>query len=189
MPRIKVALTTVTHNLALTSTSDMSMLKPRLRQLTLTAHVAFSVGWFGAVAAYLAPAVIGLSSTDMERVRACHLAMGLIGWFVIVPLALGALLTGVVQSLTIPWGLLRHYWVIAKLGLTVLGVTILLVHMRTVSGLAGMTTDVLTAASSGQLKQQLVVHAAGGLLVLLAATVLSVFKPWGKTRFGRREAT
>jgi hypothetical protein len=31
-----------------------------------------------------------------------------------------------------------------------------------------------------------VLHAAGGLVVLLVAVVLSVYKPWGKTPYGRR---
>jgi hypothetical protein len=30
-------------------------------------------------------------------------------------------------------------------------------------------------------------HAPGGLLVLLAATTLSVYKPWGMTPYGRRK--
>ncbi|MBA3453651.1 MAG: hypothetical protein H0T42_11215 [Deltaproteobacteria bacterium] len=161
---------------------------PRLRKLALTAHVTFSVGWLGAVAAYLAPAIVGLASQDIDTVRSCHLAMGLIGWFIIVPLALGALATGLIQSLGTEWGLFRHYWILGKLVLSVLGAAILLVHMRTVSGLAGMTTEMLSYASAGQLKQQLVVHAAGGLVVLLVTTTLSVFKPWGKTPYGRRRA-
>jgi len=33
---------------------------------------------------------------------------------------------------------------------------------------------------------QLMIHAAGGILVLLVITTLSVFKPWGRTRYGRR---
>ncbi|MGH7931484.1 MAG: hypothetical protein ACREQV_27265 [Candidatus Binatia bacterium] len=37
------------------------------------------------------------------------------------------------------------------------------------------------------LQIQLVVHAAGGLLALLAATILSVYKPWGMTSYGRRK--
>jgi hypothetical protein len=34
---------------------------------------------------------------------------------------------------------------------------------------------------------QLVVHAAGGLLLLVAATALSIYKPWGMTSYGRRQ--
>jgi hypothetical protein len=164
-------------------------MRPTFRKLVLTAHVTFSVGWLGAVAAYLAPAIVGLSSQDLEVVRGCYLVMGLMGWFIIVPLALGALLTGLVQSLGTEWGLFRHYWILTKFGLTVLGATVLLVHMRTVSGVSGMTPEMLSTASHGHVKMQLVVHAAGGLVILLVATTLSIFKPWGKTAYGRRKAS
>ena len=53
------------------------------------------------------------------------------------------------------------------------------------SGLAAETT--LSSADFRALRIQLVVHAAGGLLVLLAATMLSVYKPWGMTPYGRRK--
>lgn len=164
-------------------------MKPALRKLALTAHVTFSVGWLGAVAAYLAPAIVGLTSSDVEVIRACHVAMRLMGWFVIVPLALGALVTGLIQSLCTEWGIFRHYWIATKLVLAIVAVTILVMHMRgTVSGLGGMTREALASASSSHLKLHLVVHAAGGMIVLLAATTLSIFKPWGKTPYGRRKA-
>jgi hypothetical protein len=44
----------------------------------------------------------------------------------------------------------------------------------------------LAATDSRDLRIQLVVHAAGGLLALFAATLLSVYKPWGLTPYGRR---
>ncbi len=163
-------------------------MKPALRKLALTAHVTASVGWLGAVAAYLVPAIVGLTSQNVETVRSCYLVMGLMGWFIIVPLALAALATGLIQSLGTEWGLFRNYWIIAKLALSVLGVAVLLGHMRTVTGVAGMTTEALATASPGALKTQLVVHAAGGLVVLLIATALSIYKPWGKTAYGRRKA-
>lgn len=84
------------------------MMTPALRKFGLTAHVSSSVGWFGAVAGFLALAVSGLTSRDAQVVRAVYLAMNLIGWSVIVPLSLASLLTGVVQSLGTPWGLFRH---------------------------------------------------------------------------------
>lgn len=164
-------------------------MKPGLRKLTLTAHVTFSVGWLGAVAAYLAPAIVGLTSSDIEVVRACHIAMAVMGWFVIVPLAFGALATGLIQSLFTEWGIVRHYWVATKFVLSLIAVGILVAHMRgSVGHLAGLTPEQLASASSGQLKLHLVVHAAGGLVVLLVATTLSIFKPWGKTSYGKRKA-
>jgi hypothetical protein len=82
---------------------------PRLRKFALTAHITFSVGWLGAVVAYLALAVAGLTSHDVSMVRAAYLSMELTGWFVIVPFSLATVLIGLVQSLGTQWGLFRHY--------------------------------------------------------------------------------
>jgi hypothetical protein len=160
---------------------------PRLRKLTLTAHVTFSVGWLGAVGAYLGLAIVALTGNDPQTVRAMFVSMELIGWFVIVPLSLTALLTGLVQSLGTEWGLFRHYWVLTKFVLTVGGITILLLHMPMVSRVVGVRaeTPLLNAALGAVPHATFVVHAGGGLLVLLAATALSVYKPWGLTPYGR----
>jgi hypothetical protein len=146
---------------------------PRLRKFALTAHITFSVGWLGAVIAYLALAIVGLTSQDAQVVRAVWLAMELTGWFVIVPLSLASLLSGLVQSLGTEWGLIRYYWVLVKFVFTMGAVTILLLHMPAVKRMSGAMAEVI--------------HAGGGLLVLLTATTLSVYKPWGRTRYGRRK--
>jgi hypothetical protein len=70
---------------------------PGLRKCALTTHVTSSVGWLGAVGAFLALAIAGLVSQDTQIVRAAYLSMHLTTWFVIVPLCLAALLTGIVQ--------------------------------------------------------------------------------------------
>jgi hypothetical protein len=69
--------------------------------------------------------------------------------FIVVPLALGALATGLIQSLGTEWGLFRQYWIATKLVRGVLGAAVLLGHMKTVSGLGGMTPESLLAASPG----------------------------------------
>lgn len=161
----------------------------RFRKLALLTHITFSVGWFGAIAAYMALAIAGLASHEDRIVRAAYLSMNLIGWFVIVPFSLAALLSGLVQSLSTQWGLFRHWWIAVKLVLTVVAVIILLRHMEAVSRLARMAAEA-TPFGGGFRAQQiaLLVHPSGGLLVLLAAMTLSVFKPWGMTPYGRRRA-
>ena len=52
---------------------------PSLRKFALTVHVTSSVGWLGAVAAFLALAVAGLTSRDAQTVRATYLVMDLTG--------------------------------------------------------------------------------------------------------------
>jgi hypothetical protein len=159
---------------------------PRLRKFALTAHVTFSVGWLGAVLAYLPLTITGLTSDDTWTVRSAYLAMESIGWFVIVPLCFGALLSGIVQSLGTEWGLFRHYWILAKLALTLVATTILLLHLPAVSRMAAtVATWTLPIMDAPAVRGQFVVHAAGGLVVLLLITALSIFKPWGRTRWGR----
>ncbi|GIF99036.1 DUF2269 domain-containing protein [Catellatospora citrea] len=159
---------------------------PRLRKTALTAHVTTSLGWLGAVAAFLAMAVAGLTTDDAERAHALYLAADLVTWTIIVPLALASFTTGLIQSLGTPWGLLRHYWVLAKLILTIPATAVLLLHTRPIGVLA--TSSDAHAGDLHGLRIQLVADAVAAIVVLLAATVLAVFKPRGTTGYGQRRA-
>jgi hypothetical protein len=163
------------------------MMTPSVRKFVLTTHITSSLGWFGAVAAFLSLALGGLISQNPQTVRAAYLSMELITWAVVVPLSVAALLTGVVQSLGTTWGLFRHYWVVAKLGLTVLATIILLVHTQPIGHLAAAAADrMLSSTDLHQLRVQLVADAGAALMALLVAATLSVYKPWGMTSYGRR---
>jgi hypothetical protein len=151
---------------------------PFVRKLALTMHVTSSVGWLGAVAAFLALSIAGLSGQDPQMVRAAYLAMHMTTWFVIVPLSFAALLSGLVQSLGTSWGLFRHHWVVVKLGLTVLATIILLAHTQPIAQVAAVAAEtMLSSADLRQLRIQLVADAGAALMALLVATTLSVYKP------------
>ncbi len=155
---------------------------PSLRKFALTVHLTVSVGWIGAVIAYLALGVSAVTSEDPQTTRAAWIAMEVTGWYVLVPLAVAALLTGIIMSLGTPWGLFRHYWVLISLGLTVFSTVILLLHMPTVSALADMAQaadDAELARLGGDL-----LHPGVGLVVLLVITGLNVYKPRGLTPYG-----
>jgi len=154
---------------------------PGLRRLALTAHVATSVGWLGAVAAFLALAVTGLTGTG-EHARSAYAASDVVARFAIVPLAFASLATGLVQSLGTTWGLFRHYWVVVKLAVTTVAVLVLLTQLGPIRRLAESPAP---AGRHGG-RTSLVVHSGGGLLVLLVPTVLSIYKPRGMTRYGER---
>ena len=158
---------------------------PWLRKLVLAVHLTSSVGWIGAVVAYLALGLSAVTGRDAQTVRAAWIAMELTGWSVIVPLALAALLTGLVMSLGTPWGLFRHYWVLISLVLTIVATVVLLLHMPTVSHLAGVARAA-DAADLGRLGGDLL-HPGAGLLVLLVITGLNVYKPRGMTPYGWRK--
>jgi len=156
---------------------------PRLRKLGLTVHVATSVGWLGAILAYVALNAVALGGKDVQAVRAAYLMMEPVAWYAVVPLAIASLVSGIVQSLGTSWGLFRHYWVLISLTITALATLVLLLHMRDVGRLAQRAADPTTDPTElgGDL-----VHAVGGLLVLLVPLVLNIYKPRGLTRRGRR---
>ena len=160
-------------------------MKPGLRKFALTAHITSSIGWLGAVIGFLVLVVAALTRADAKTVHAAWIAMELIGWFAIVPLALLSLLTGLVMSLGTKWGLVKHYWVLFKLLLTVIATTVLLLNMQVVSFEANVAKET-GSADFGSLWSELL-HAGVGLLVLLLITILSVYKPQGTTRFGQRK--
>ena len=103
-------------------------------------------------------------------------------------MSLASLLSGLVQALGTRWGLFRHYWVLFKLLITVLSTIILLMYMETLSYLSGVAAE--TTLSSGDLsglrEPSPALHAGAGLLLLLVAATLSVYKPRGVTPYGRR---
>jgi hypothetical protein len=158
---------------------------PGLRKFALTIHITSSLGFLGAALAYLGLGVSAVTSEDTQMVRAAWIAMEVIGWYVIVPLALAALLSGLVQALGTPWGLLQHYWVLITFLLTIFATVILLLHMPSVSALADMAREA-DNATLDRLGGDLF-HAGGGLLVLLVITALNVYKPRGLTPYGWRK--
>jgi hypothetical protein len=158
---------------------------PSVRKLVLATHLTLSVGWIGAVLAYLALVIAAMTTQEAQTLRAAWIAMDLIGWYVIVPLALTSLATGLGMSLGTPWGLFRHYWILFSLGLTTLATVILLQHMRSVSVFAALAA-ITPSAATGELRVELV-HAGLGLLVLLAVQVMNVYKPRGLTPYGWRK--
>ena len=162
---------------------------PRLRKFALTAHVTSSVGWVGAVIAFLPLAIAGLTSQDAQLVRVAYLVMELIGWYALVPLSFASLLTGLVISLGTTWGLFRHYWILIKLAITVVATIVLLTYMETLRFLAGVAADTTVSGADlrGLQTSSPVLHSGVGLLLLLVATALSVYKPRGVTRYGWRK--
>lgn len=163
------------------------LMSPRVRALSLTAHVGSSVGWLGAVALFLALALVGVLRSDPEVVRSMYVAMHVSTWTVIVPLALAALATGIVQSLGTPWGLFRHYWVVVKLALTILATIVLFIHTQPIEQVAAVAASrPLGAGEMQALRLELVGDASAALVVLAVVTVLSIYKPWGLTPYGIR---
>lgn len=164
---------------------------PALRRLILTAHVTFSIGWIGAVAAFLALSVASVTSRNPEVVRGACISMDLISRFVIIPMCFAALATGIIDALGTPWGLFRHYWVVVKFALTLIATLLLLMHQNAIARAAkwvsGAAATQLFAADFGPLKRELVQKSALAVVLLTGIAILGIYKPWGLTAYGRRK--
>lgn len=160
---------------------------PRVRKLVLTVHIGTSAGWLGSIIAYIAVTAVAMTGDDRERVRVCYLVMRYLASFVILPLDLASLASGILLGLITRWGLVRHYWVAGKLALNAFATAVLIVYTFEIGYYQRMAAarplpaaDLRTLQSADSL-----VHSVAGFVVVLAALVLAVWKPRGLTRYGR----
>lgn len=159
-------------------------MKANYRKLLITCHIVVSVSLIGAVSCFLVLAFFGMLTTTQEIQRVTYPAMELLAVYIILPMAIASLVIGIVQSLYSPWGLVQHYWVLAKLVLSALTIGVLLMQFETIHTLATIAAHTTFSANDMGQQMRVIIHATGGLFVLLLATVLSVYKPKGMTRFG-----
>jgi hypothetical protein len=158
-------------------------LTPPLYKLLLTAHIVASVGWLGVAFAKLALSVTAARTLDPGLPQTLLVAISVIDR-VFPPAAILTLITGIVLGLVTKWGIVQYTWVLAKLVLTI-GVPVTAVRLG-----ERYLVDALNGASPRALIVLVIVH----VIMLAVATLLSVYKPWGKSWYGlwrdrRRAAT
>lgn len=150
-----------------------------VRRWTLVLHVVVSVGWLGVDLTVLTLGATALVTGDDAMRHAAYVAMDLVGGTLLVPIALLALTTGLLLSLGTRWGLVRHWWVLVKFGITTVAATLTIFLLRPGLDEAARTgLDELV-----QERVNLVIAPTVALTLYTTATVLSVLKPWGRTRW------
>ena len=144
----------------------------------LVVHLVAAVGWVGAELVLLALAVSRVRGTDPRTV---YPAAGLVGVWLVAPLALVTLGTGLLQGLLTPWGLIRHWWVTIKLALTALMTGLVFFAL-----LPGLREAADTATGAGILtaaeRAQFLVPPGVASSLLVLNVILSVYKPGGRLR-------
>ncbi len=165
-------------------------LSPGQRKAVLAAHIVVSVGLLGIYAARLLLGAVAATTPNAETASAAYRSLGILRG-VIPPAAVGVLITGIGLALATSWGLFKHYWVVVKLALTavVLPVSVLIVFPSVQRAMAATSPAApLSAPDLGSAPLWLI--AACGVIVLMlgAATVIGVYKPWGAIARRRRSA-
>ena len=162
-------------------------MSPTLRKLMLATHLSCSVGWLGAIVAYIVLDLTVATSSDLLAVRSAWTGMGLITFSVIVPFAVTAVITGLAISIGTRWGLFRHWWVLISLVLTIFALVVLLAETGVIASSVALAADVEAPAAEILALPPTLPHSIGGLLVLLVVQVLNVYKPQGLTPYGWRK--
>ncbi|MEV7865350.1 DUF2269 domain-containing protein [Streptomyces sp. NPDC088124] len=155
----------------------MKQLKRPTRRALLTLHVIVSVSWLGLALGLLALGIAAYTTEDPVITQAAYRAMQIVADWLIVPLALLAFVSGVLLSLGTPWGLARHHWVRIKFWLTLVTLSATVFALR---------PNIHQAAADGQPDLSLVAAPVVSSTAYLFMTAISVLKPWGLTRRGRR---
>ena len=158
-----------------------------LRQAVLVFHVVASVGWMGAVLAFIVLDVATVSSEAEAVLRASYVGMDLVTRWAIVPLAAAAFASGLLISLGTKWGLFRHWWVVVTLALTAVATLVLLVQLPTIGHRAEVAADPEAAGEELASLGNLLLHSIGGFVVLLVIAILNIVKPRGLTGYGWRK--
>jgi hypothetical protein len=160
----------------------MQQLSRPARRSLLVAHVVTSAGWLGLALALLCLGVAGAAGGPPALDRAAYRAMAVLGRWPLGTVALLSLVTGLVLSLGTRWGLARHRWIVTKFWLTLVttGLTLFLLP-------GTLENAAAEAAAGGQVRAvHLLVPPSVSLSAYVFMTAVSVLKPWGPTRYGRR---
>ncbi|GGR72986.1 putative membrane protein [Nocardioides luteus] len=169
-----------------TTSGRPNRLRPGVRKAVLVVHLLGVGAWIGIDVVVGIMAAVATGTGDAaDR----GLALQVIGTYLGGPmLAAGVIVlaTGLVLGWGTKWGLVRFWWVSVKLVLNVVLVALIVFVLQ--PGMAEVRTigEVLTA--TGELVgdvSDLRSPPAVSLTVLTIAVVLSVYKPWGRTRRGR----
>jgi hypothetical protein len=169
-------------------------LTPAWRKAVLVLHVVAGIGWMGVDIALLVLLITARTTDDAALVVSGFNAIGMIVPIAVPPLSLSILVTGIILGLGTRWGLVRYWWVLVKLLLSLIMTVLVFVSLvPTVRGIAVLSTTTISAdavrASLGTLPTMLMFPPVVSFLMLGTAAILSIFKPWRRTPWSRESGS
>ncbi|MGW3787722.1 hypothetical protein ACWD5Z_24270 [Micromonospora chokoriensis] len=156
----------------------MPRIPPTARKALLTLHLVTSLGWLGADLVLL---TLGIAVQRGADPAVFYPVGAVVGTVLFAPLSVLVWLIGVVSALLTPWGLLRYRWVLVKLVITTVMVGLVLFLLTPNLRHAGA----LGAALPARDRADLVIAPAVSTTLMIIATVLSTYKPWGRRQAAR----
>lgn len=153
------------------------------RKWLVVAHGLCAVAWLGSA---LCSLVLGIAAASIGDMHTIYSALDILDKVVIRTFAPGTFITGILLSVFTHWGLFRFYWIIAKevLALSVMLLGFFLVSQWIEEAVAQTALRSDTIATN---HVALLILIALHIVALIAAEMLSIWKPWGqRKRAGKR---
>lgn len=161
----------------------------RTRRAVLITHIASAGAWLGIDVAMAVVIGTAMATDDLLTRAVCLQALEV---FVVWPLlvsGLVCLLTGATLGLGSRWGLVRYWWVAAKLALNLLLTALVPVALwPEITSQAEAARRVLSGEAVEFDLSNLIYPPIVSPVALLIAMTLSVVKPWGLIRRRRRDS-
>jgi hypothetical protein len=165
-------------------------LGPGARKVVMVLHAIAGIGWMGVDVALFVLLTNARTTDDPALVASGFNAIAMIVPVAVPPLSLGVLVTGLLLGLGTRWGLVRYWWVLVKLALSlVMTVLVFTSLLPAISGMTVLSATALSAdalrASLGPLPTMLMFPPVVSFIMLGVAALLSIFKPWQRTPWSR----
>ena len=160
-------------------------LPPRYVKWLKAIHIYLGSVWGGGAASLFALHCLYFPDTGPE-LYARNIALIYIDSFIIIPSAVGVLLTGLFYAQFTKWGYVKYYWIIIKwsstLAFVLVGFFWIVPWLNRLKDSSMLFRDQITVDPSFAAPMFLHIAMAGGqALLVLIIVILSVFKPWGRT--------
>ncbi|MBV8887914.1 MAG: hypothetical protein JO235_28500 [Chroococcidiopsidaceae cyanobacterium CP_BM_RX_35] len=163
----------------------MPKLNVKQKNWLLFAHVAFAALWTGTVLSMFLLAVRNQNSTNADALYAINSAINLLDDYIVIPSAIGSLLTGTLLCWLTVWGFFKFYWVILKWLATV---SLIIFGTFWLFPWANAATAISETQRLSTLASPLYMFDAKGVFIgtimqtlcLLVIIAVSLLKPWGK---------
>jgi hypothetical protein len=163
------------------------VVSPPLRKVMLAAHVIISVGWLGLIMGMVAMAVAAVLTSDPKTQYSVYDMMNLLDQIFLGMTSLFALITGLVGAAGTKWHLMRRHWVATKFVLTLLIMCLGfgVIHQLIIRAYT-LTQNGAPVAEVRSVGLPLAIFSSSALVTLIFMAVLSTYKPWGFTKYGKR---
>ncbi len=165
----------------------MTKLTLKQRHWLLSAHIIFAALWTGTVASMFLLSWSNKATNNPDLLYALHSAVNLLDDYIVIPAAIGSVLTATFLCWLTNYGFTKFWWVISKWFLTISLIVFGTFWLYSWSNTAQEIAQSQGLSAFGDREYTLdaravVIGSAIQAILLLVIIAISVIKPWGRSK-------